>query len=194
MTAILTALSFSVIMILKWIVAKVMYPFAYLAKDWVYGWDIIKNYTMPKGVQDSWVKWCFWIFLDDDQPSGYPDWYAKELIGYIPMTKWDKFRCAYSWSAWRNPAYNINYYYFGNQSPIIDHKIWFGKYTWDRKLRASNDDNGAQWVWYTTAKGQKRFLFSIAKQSLPIINKPFTLYYGWNTNTNGRFTVAIKFK
>lgn len=194
MIATLTALLFSIVMIIKWILTKIFYPFAYLAKDWIYGKDIIKNYSMPSKAKDNMFAWFLWLFLDDDQPNGYPNWYAKELIGYVPTTKWDKFRCAYSWSAWRNPSYNINYYYLSNQSNIVEYDVWFGKYEWDRKLRASNGDNGAQWVWFTTAKRQKRFLFSIAIQKLPLINKPFTLYYGWNTNYNGRFTVAVKFK
>lgn len=96
MKALLTALSFSAIMILKWIVAKVMYPFAYLAKDWVYGNDVIKNYTMPKGVQESWLKWFFW---------------------------------------WKPLPKRLEIYY-----------------------------------------------------------QPLTVYYGWNTDANGRFTVAFKFK
>ena len=98
MKAILTALFFSAIMVVKKALALFAYPFAYAAKDWVYGSDVIKNYTMPKGVQNSWLKWCFWIFLDDDQPTGYPLWYAKELLGYEPTTKWDKFKCAYAWN------------------------------------------------------------------------------------------------
>lgn len=189
MKAIMTALFFSIIMFIKKPIAWILYPFAYLAKDWVYGNDVIKNYTMPKGVQDSWVKWCFWVFLDDDQPTGYPVWYAKELLGYEPTTKWDKFKCAYAWSGWRNSAYNVNYYYFGNQSEIVSHTVWFGKYEWNRKLRASNGDNGIQWVWYTTAKGQERFMFSAAYQKIP-----FTMFWGWNLDANGRFSVALKFK
>ena len=189
MKAILTALFFSIIMLIKKPFGWILYPFAYLAKDWVYGNDVIKNYTMPKGVQGSWLKWCFWVFLDDDQPTGYPLWYAKELLGYEPVTKWDKFKCAYAWSGWRNSAYNVNYYYFGNQSEIVSHKVWFGKYEWSRKLRASNGDNGMQWVWYTTAKGQERFMFSAAYKKIP-----FTMFWGWNLDYNGRFSVALKFK
>ena len=194
MKALLTALAFSVVMVIKKPLAWIIYPFAYLAKDWVYGNDEVKNYTMPKGVQGNSIKWTLWIWLDDDQPTGYPLWYAKEILGYEPITAWDKFKCAYAWSGWRNSAYNVNYYYFGNQSEIVSHKIWFGNYEWNRKLRASNGDNGIQWVWYTTAKGQERFMFSGGIQKLPVINQPLTFFWGWNLDYNGRFSVALKFK
>lgn len=153
MKAILTALFFSALMVLKKIPAILFYPSAYLAKNQVYGNDIIKNYTIPKGVQDSWAKWCLWLFLDDDQPNGYSERYLLSIGKELPVAKFEKFKAAYYWSAWRNPMYNINYVYFGNQSEIVSHRVWFGKYEWNKKLRAVNGDNGIQWVWYTTAKG-----------------------------------------
>lgn len=191
MKALSLALFFSLLMVTKWILAKFFYPFSYMLKDWIYGNDEIKNYTIPSGVSNSRVKWLFWLFLDDDQPKGYPEWYGKELLGIVPVAKWEKFRCAYSWGAWRNPAYNINYNYFSNQSTIVWHHTIFGKYEWDRKLRVSNGDDGIQLVIFKTYKGQERFLFSLAKT---IFSIPITIYYGWNCNTNGRFTVAFKFK
>lgn len=194
MKAIITSLLFGLVMCIKKPLGWVFYPFAYLAKDWVYGNDVIKNYTMPKGVQDSWVKWCFWVFLDDDQPTGYPEWYAKELIGYEPTTKWDKFKCAYAWSGWRNSAFNINYYYLSTQSPIVSHKVVFGKHQWNKKLRASNGDDGVQYVTFKTQSGKERFIFSIASHNLFWLNIPLTFYYGFNPDTNGRFTIALKFK
>ncbi len=190
--AVITSIVFAIVMIIKWIAAKFIYPIAYLAKAWIYGNDTIENYKMPEGVKGTYVKWFFWLFLDDDQPNGYPDRYAIERLGIIPETKWEKFKVAYMWSAWRNPAYNINYVYFGNQSPIVSHSVEFGEYDWNRKLRYSNGDNGAQFVWFTTEKGQSRFIFSVAKKYFGKI--PFTAYFGWNPNFNGRFTVAGKFK
>ena len=181
-------------MFIKKPIAWILYPFAYLAKEWVYGNDAIKNYTMPKGVQDSWLKWLLWLFLDDDQPMGYSLDYAVDLIGYKPVTKWDKFRCAYSWSAIRNPMYNINYNYLSSPSAIISHSVGFGKYEWNRKLRASNGDSGVQLAWTVRADGSTKYMFSVASQNLPLINKPFTMFYGNNLDYNGRFSVAIKFK
>lgn len=192
--AILLSLFFGVVLLVKGILAKVFYPFAYLAKDWVYGNDVIKNYTIPKSVQSSWIKWIFWLLLDDDQPNGYPEWYATELLGYVPITKWDKLKCAYAWSGWRNSAYNVNYNYLSKPSPIVDHKIVFGKYAWNKKLIASNGDEGAQLVWMMREDGRTTYLFSYACQNVPLVNKPFTFYYGWNADTNGRFTIAMKFK
>ena len=192
--AILLSLWYGVVLFGKLFVGKIGYPVAYAFKGWVYGKDTIKNYTIPKGVQESKIKWLLWLFLDDDQPNGYPDWYAKELLGRLPTTKWDKFRCAYSWSAWRNPMYNINYNYLSKPSPIIDFDRVFGQYEWDKKLRASNGDSGVQFVWMWRFDGRLTYLFSIAIQKLPLIGKPFTMYYGWNADKNGRFTVAMKLK
>lgn len=194
MKAILTALFFSAIMIVKWILAKIFYPVAYLAKDWVYGNDVVKNYTIPLGVQHNLLKWYLWLFLDDDQPKGYSERYLLGIGKELPITKCEKFKAAYSWSAWRNPMYNVNYVYFGNRSEIVSHKVVFGKYEWNRKLRASNGDNGAQLVMYTTAKGQERFLLSAATNNLFWLKIPFTMFYGWNADYNGRITVALKFK
>jgi hypothetical protein len=192
--AILLSMWYGLLLSIKWVTGKIFYTVAYLAKDWVYDNDIIKNYTIPKGVQENKLKWLLWLFLDDDQPNGYPLWYAKELLGYEPITKWDKFKCAYAWSAWRNPMYNINYNYLSKPSKIVSHEAAFGEYQWNRKLRASSGDNGVQFVWMTREDGRTTYLFSMASQKLPLIGKPFTLYYGFNADTNGRFTVAIKFK
>jgi hypothetical protein len=189
--ALLTALLFSIIMVVKWVVAKIVYPVPYLLKGWVYGNDSIKNYTIPDGVARNPIKWVLWLFLDDDQPLGYPVRYAIEILGHVPETKWDKFRCAYAWSAWRNPAYNVNYNYFGNQSTIAKYYKEFGNYEWNRKLRSSNGDNDMQLVWFSTMKAQSRFIFSLAKKPFDV---PITMYFGWNPNFNGRFTVAFKFK
>lgn len=215
MKTILLGLWNGVIIAFKRFPAWVVYPIAYPSRHWVYEGSEVKNYTMPKKAQENWLAWFLWLFLDDDQINGYPDWYAKELIGKLPISKWDKFRCAYAWSAWRNPMYNINYNYLSNQSPIVSHEVVFGHHEWNKKLRASNSDDGVQLVWYTTAKGQKRFMFSVAMAELykgkmiqfKKVNKwykitpyiggvviPFTFYYGWNLDTNGRFSVAIKFK
>ena len=53
---------------------------------------------MPSGAQENWVKWFFWLFLDDDQPTGYSLRYAREQIGKDLETKWEKFKAAYMWS------------------------------------------------------------------------------------------------
>ena len=194
MRAFLLSLIFGLILLVKGILAKVFYPFAYLAKDWVYGDDEIKQYYMPRGVQESWIKWFFWVWLGDSQPLGYSVRYATNELHNDLSTPWKRFCAAYMWSAMRNPAYNVNYYYMSNMSKIVKHKVIFGKYEWDYKLRAQDDGvNGAQLVTYKTYKGQKRFLFSCAYQSLPIIKVPFTFYWGWNTSEEGRFTVAMKF-
>jgi|GEM_PF-4499860 len=194
MKTILLSLWYGIVLAIKKPLSWIIYPFAYLAKDWVYGNDVIKNYTMPKGVQDSWIKWLLWIWLDDDQPEGYPIWYAIELLGHVPKTKWEKFKCAYAWSGWRNSAYNVNYYYLSNPNTIVSYEIVFGKYDWNRKLRASNGDYGAQFVWMTRADDRTTYLFSVASQNFLWLGIPFTFYYGWNADTNGRFTVALKFK
>lgn len=194
MKTILLSLWYGLLLAIKWAIGKIFYPLAYLVKDWVYGNDVIKNYTIPKGVQESTTKWVLWLFFDDDQPNGYPLWYAKELLGYGPKTAWDKFRCAYTWSAWRNPMYNVNYNYLSKPSSIVSNKVVFGNYSWNRKLRASNGDDGAQFVWMTRADDRTTYLFSAASQNLLWLGIPFTFYYGWNADTNGRFTVAIKFK
>lgn len=194
MKAILLSIWYGLIIAFKRIPAWIFYPIAYLAKDYIYGNDVIKNYTIPKGVQENKIKWLLWLLLDDDQPNGYPLWYAKELIGYEPKTAWDKFICAYSWSAWRNSMYNINYNYLSKPSVIVSYEVQFGKYTWNRKLRASNGDDGAQFVWMERADGRTTYLFSVASQNFLWLGVPFTLYYGWNADTNGRFTVALKFK
>lgn len=186
------SLWFGLVLMLKQVVGKIFYPFAYFVKSWVYGDEKIENYTMPEGVRKSRIKWVAWLFLDDDQPSGYPMWYAIELLGHEPDTKWEHFKCAYAWSAWRNPMYNVNYVYMGNRSEIVSYKKAFGAYTWNRKLRASNGDNGAQLVWFKTYDGRVRYLFSVATK---LFNRvPLTIYYGWNADFNGRFTVAWKFK
>ena len=191
---ILLSLWYGLLLAIKWILGKVGYPIAYYFKDWVYGNDAIKNYTIPKGVQENKFKWLLWLLLDDDQPTGYPLWYAIELLGHAPVTKWDKFKCAYAWSGWRNSAYNINYNYLSKPSAIVGHEIAYGKYEWNRKLRASNGDDGMQMVWMKREDGRMTYLFSYANPKLPVIGKPFTFFYGWNADTNGRFTVAIKFK
>ena len=130
--------------------------------------------------------------MDDDQTTGYPEWYGTELLGRTPESKWDKFRCAYSWSAWRNPMYNVNYNYLSKPSKVIAHEVVIGTYPWNRKLRASNGDDGVQLVWTTREDGSMKYLISVAKNFFGKI--PFTLYYGWNVDDNGRFTVAVKFK
>lgn len=190
--AIMLSLWYGLILMIKQVVGKVFYPFAYLAKDWVYGSDVIENYTIPKGVQESRLKWLLWIFLDDDQPTGYDLGYAIKMLGYEPHTKWEKFKCAYSWSAWRNPMYNVNYNYLSKPSAIVSHEVVFGKYPWNRKLRASNGDNGAQLVWMMREDGRVTYLFSVGYKLFGKV--PFTMFYGWNADTNGRFTVALKFK
>lgn len=192
--ALVLSIWYGILLVIKWVLGKIFYPIAYLAKDWVYGDDVIKNYTIPKGVQDNKLKWLLWLFLDDDQPTGYSLGYAIELIGHTPETKWEKFRCAYSWSAWRNPMYNINYNYLSKPSEIISNEIVFGSYVWNRKLRASNGDNGMQLVFMDRADGRTTYLFSIASQNLLWLGISFTMYYGWNADYNGRYTVALKFK
>ena len=186
---ILLSLWYGLVLAIKWVIAKPLYPIAYLCKDWIYGDDVIKNYTIPKGVQENRLKWVLWLLLDDDQPTGYPEWYGIELLGKVPETKWEKFKCAYSWSAWRNPAYNINYNYLSKPSKIVSHVISFGNYEWNRKLRGSDGCNGVQLVWFTREDGTLRYIFSAASTKIP-----FTMYYGWNPDNNGRFTVAMKFK
>jgi hypothetical protein len=193
MKAFLLSILYALILLTKGLVAKVAFPFAYLVKDWVYGKDEIKHYYMPAGVQESWLKWCFWIWLGDSQPLGYSIRYAKEVLNNDLSTTLKRFWAAYMWSACRNPAYNINYVYLSNMSRIIEHKVIFGKYEWDMKLRAKNGTDGVQLVTYRTVKGQDRFLFSCAYKSLPLVNLPFTFYWGWNTSQEGRFTVAMKF-
>lgn len=185
------SLWFGLVLIIKQFFGKIGYPIAYLAKDWVYADDKIENYIMPDGVKKSKIKWLLWLFLDDDQPTGYPEWYAVELLGYEPVTTWEKFRCAYSWSAWRNPMYNVNYNYLSKPSTITGVDMVFGKYEWNRKLRASNGDDGVQFVWMTREDGRTTYLFSLAKTFIKI---PLTIFYGWNADANGRFTVAFKFK
>ncbi|MCW8932178.1 MAG: hypothetical protein OQL19_18335 [Gammaproteobacteria bacterium] len=194
MKSILLSVWYGLVIAFKRFPTWLLYPIAYLAKDWVYGNDVIQNYTIPKGVQENNLKWLLWLFLDDDQPNGYPLWYAKELLGYEPKTAWDKFRCAYTWSAWRNPMYNVNYNYLSKPSSIVSNKVVFGNYSWNRKLRASNGDDGAQFVWMTRADDRTTYLFSAASQNLLWLGIPFTAYYGFNADTNGRFTIAFKFK
>lgn len=186
---IIVFLALVLIMGLKWIVAKFVYPFAYLLKDWVYGDDEIKNYHMPSGPQKSWIKWFFWLFLDDDQPIGYSERYAVKVIGHKPKTKWEHFWAAYRWSGVRNPAYNINYYYFSTRSNPVYHQKVFGKYDWDTKLRTKKGHNGAQLVWFKTEKEQVRFLFSLAIQKINL-----TFFFGWNASYNGRITLALRFR
>lgn len=189
--AILLSLWYGLVIAFKRFPAWIFYPIAYLAKDWIYGNDVIQNYMIPKGVQENKFKWLLWLLLDDDQPTGYPLWYAIELLGHVPVTKWDKFKCAYAWSGWRNSAYNVNYNYLSKPSAIVGHDIVFGKYPWNVKLRASNGNDGIQFVWMTREDGRLTYLFSLAK----IFGKiPLTIFYGWNADTNGRFTVAFKFK
>ena len=94
--AILLSIWYGLVIAFKRVPAWIFYPIAYLAKEWVYGNDMIKNYTMPKGVQESWLKGFFW---------------------WKPLPK-----------------------------------------------------------------------------RLEIYSQPLTVYYGWNTDANGRFTVAFKFK
>lgn len=187
--AVILSLWYGLLLMIKWVIGKIFYPIAYLAKDWVYGNDVIKNYTIPKGVQDSKLKWLLWLFLDDDQPRGYSLDYAVDLIGYKPATKWDKFRCAYSWSAIRNPMYNINYNYLSKPSKIAKFEKVFGDYPDNTKLRAEYGYNGMQLVFMVREDGRTTYLFSMAYTKIP-----FTMFYGWNADTNGRFTVAIKFK
>lgn len=194
MKAIFLSLWYGLIIAFKRFPAWLFYPIAYVNRHWVYEGSEVKNYSIPKKAQENWVAWFLFLFLDGDQPTGYPLWYAKELIGYIPITKWDKFKCAYSWSAWRNPMYNVNYNYLSKPSLIVSHKVVFGSSPWNRKLRAYNGDNGHQFVWMTREDGRTTYLYSVAIQKLPLIGKPFTFYYGWNADTNGRFSVAIKLK
>ena len=192
--AILLSIWYGLVIAFKRFPAWVFYPIAYINRHWVYEGSEVKNYTIPKKAQENWLAWALWLLLDDDQPTGYPLWYAIELLGHVPVTKWDKFRCAYSWSAWRNPMYNVNYNYLSKPSAITSYEVVFGKYPWNRKLRASNGDEGSQFVWMTREDGRTTYLFSVASQNFLWLGIPFTFYYGWNADTNGRFTVAIKFK
>lgn len=191
--AIMLSAWYLLILILKGIWTKLFYPIPYLAYNWVMQGVVRKSYTRPENIFKNPVKWFLWLHYDDDQLPQGAKWYQTEYChcecDYA--SKLNRFICAYRWSAWRNPMYNVNYNYFGNQSPIISHKISFGSYKWNKKLRCSNGDNGFQLVWFITQKQQNRFIFSVAKRPFGI---PITFYFGWNPNTNGRFTVAGKFK
>lgn len=177
------------IMATKAIAALFVYPIAYLLKNKIYGNDEIEAYTMPQTVQNSWFKWIFWLFLDDQEPLGYSEWYAEDILGHQPETKWQNFWVSYRWSAVRNSAYNVNYYYLSTRSDIIYHEKVFGKYDWDRKLRTKYGDSGVQFVWFKTEDNQVRFLFSCAIQKINL-----TLFFGWNTDYNGRITLALRFR
>ena len=193
--AVLLSIWYLSLLVLKGVITKLTYPIAYLAYDWVYEGVERQNYVKHPKILANPIKWLLWLHYDDDQPKLGADWFRSQN-GYLskfslPLGKIQSFIVAYGWNAVRNPMYNINYCYFSNQSSIIVQKKAFGKYDWDRKLRSSNGDNGFQWVWFLTEKGQSRFIFSFAKQPFGI---PMTFYFGWNPNFNGRFTVAGKFK
>lgn len=87
--------------------------------------------------------------------------------------------------------YNVNYNYLSKPSEIVEHEVAFGNYAWDTKLRASEGNDGVQLVYAKRADGRTTYLFSLAKKFGKI---PLTIFYGWNMSTNGRFTVAVKFK
>jgi len=180
---------------LVWLVKKfwtlIFYPLPYLAYDWVMDCVTRKAYTRPEKIFANPIKWFFWLHYDDDQPPEGSREFVKENYPNGLQSKWDRFVCSYKWTAIRNAMYNVNYNYLSNTSPIILHEKIFGYYAWDRKLRCSNGDNGFQLVFYKTAKNQNRFLFSMAKRPFGM---PLTIYIGWNTNFNGRFTFAGKFK
>lgn len=161
----------------KGLYAMVAYPFVY------------PFYTQQEQKPKSFIKWFVWLHCDYAQPSYGPEWFTKDYCKCECDTssKWSKFVCSYRWSALRNPMYNINYNYLSNHSSIMYHKVIFGSYDWNRKLRYYKGDRGVQLVTYRTTKGQDRFLFSLAKYGI-------TFYFGWNASFDGRFTVALKYK
>lgn len=175
------------VMMVKWVAAKFVYPFAYVLKDWVYGDDEIHRYKLPDGVKKNWVKWFFWLFLDGAQPIGYSDKYGVRVIGHEPETKWEKFWASYRWSAIRNPAYNVNRVYLSTWSEVIECEKVFGKYECKRKLRAKNGDKGIQFVWFKTEKGQVRFLFSASNPKLPV-----TFFFRMECTMEGDNDFSIK--
>lgn len=180
---------FSFVMLVKLIVAKFIYPISYLLKDWIYADDYIQRWDKPSGVKTNYIKWFFWLFLDDAQPEGYTEKYAKRILGHEePQTKWEHFKVCYAWSALRNPAYNINRFYLSTWSDLIYCKKTFGKYACDKKLRSKNNDKGVQLAWFRTADNHVRFIFSLANYELPI-----TFFIGWNPQFNGRMTIALRF-
>jgi len=193
--AITISIWYGIIMIVKRFITIFTYPIAYSAYDWVMDGVERKNYTRPAKIFANPIKWLMWLHYDDDQPKQGADWYRTQNILLnkmtLPLNKLETFICAYGWTAIRNPMYNINYVYFGNQSNIIYYKVAYGKYDWNKKLRSSNGDNGVQLVWFLTEKKQNRFIFSLAKKPFGI---PLTFYFGWNPDFNGRFTVAVKLK
>lgn len=182
-------ITYLLVMSVKSIAALFFYPVAYLLKDRVYGNDEIKGYHIPPNAQNNWLLWFFWLFLDDQEPAGYSKWYAKQLLGHQPENKWQRFYVAYRWSAIRNAAYNVNYCYLSTRSDIVYHEKVFGKYPWNRKIRTKNGDSGIQFVWFKTEAEQVRFLFSCAIQKINL-----TLFFGWNTDYNGRITLALRFR
>jgi len=191
--AIFLSLWFLILLITKGLWTKLFYPIPYLAYEWVMMGVVRKSYTRPENIFKNPIKWFLWLHYDDDQPPQGAKWFQRDYCNCECdyASRLNRFICAYRWSAWRNPMYNINYNYLSNTSEIINHEVVFGKYEWNRKLRCSNGDDGYQLVFYKTAKSQNRFLFSMAKKPLGI---PLTIYFGWNINNNGRFTVAGKFK
>jgi len=220
LSAVLLSIWFLVLLVLKGVWTKVFYPIVYLVYSWTMKGVERKNYVRHEKIFASPIKWFFWLHYDDDQPKEGPNWYREQSPVFskytLPLTRWQTFACAYGWNAVRNPMYNINYVYFGNSSEIVHVERAFGDYDWDRKLRSSNGDNGYQLVWFLTEKKQSRFIFSMAKyfkfikpvmterkwffglcsvpKKIVVINVPWTFYFGWNPNTNGRFTIAGKFK
>jgi len=48
----------------------------------------------------------FWFYFDDEDGDLGTDWFI-EAKGYHLKTAWNRFRCAYHWSAIRNPAWNL---------------------------------------------------------------------------------------
>jgi len=184
MKTILLSVWYLVILVTKGVWARIFYPVAYLFYDWTMRGTVRRNYTIPESIAKNPIKWFLWLHYDDAQPPCG----SKEFIA-DKCTRC-RFLCAYKWNT-RNSMYNINYNYLSNQSKIVSHTEPGGIYQWNRKLRRRNGDIGSQLVWFSTEKEQYRFLYSMAKIWF---NRDVTFYFGWNPNTNGRFTLALKIK
>lgn len=183
--AVLTFMWFLVLMLIKKVWALFFYPIAYYCYDWVWQGSVRKAYTIPDKIKANPIKWFLWLHYDDNEVPQGSNLHQYENNCFKGL--W----CAYKWSAIRNPMYNVAYNYFSNMSLIVDYEKVYGNYDLDRKLRNKYGDNGVQFVWFRTAKGQTRFIFSMA---IRVFNFPITTYWGWNPNTNGRITVGLKGK